>query len=288
VTTTGVILITGASTGIGRACALALDRHGYRVVAGVRSETAATALKNDGSERVVPIRLDVTDEAQIADSVRSVEGMLADDPFVGLINNAGIVVSGPLEFLEPADLRRQLEVNLVGHLAVTQAFMPLLRRFKGRIVFTGSLSGVFTTPLLGPYCMSKYALEALCDALRLELKPWGIEVILLQPGAIATPIWAKGSREWEQSSDAAPQRLRELYTPMIEDVQRLTRRIEHTAAPTDVVTKSLLRALAARRPKPRYTMGRSARTQHAIARLPTRWRDWLTARLVRSTGQRRT
>jgi NAD(P)-dependent dehydrogenase (short-subunit alcohol dehydrogenase family) len=286
VTTTGVILITGTSTGIGRSCALALDRHGYRVVAGVRNDDDAKALKDEGSERIVPIRLDVTDEAQIAESVRSVERVLADDPFVGLINNAGIVVSGPLEFLQPADLRRQLEVNLVGHLAVTQAFMPLLRRFKGRIVFTGSLSGVFTTPLLGPYCMSKYAMEALCDALRLELKPWGIKVILLQPGAIATPIWDKGIRKSEESFDVAPQQLRELYTPMIEDVQHLMRRIERSAAPTDVVAKSLLRAVSARRPKPRYTMGQSARAQHVIARLPTRLRDWLIARLLPTTARR--
>jgi NAD(P)-dependent dehydrogenase (short-subunit alcohol dehydrogenase family) len=255
-------------------------------VAGVRNDDDAMALKDEGSERIVPIRLDVTDEAQIAESVRSVERVLADDPFVGLINNAGIVVSGPLEFLQPADLRRQLEVNLVGHLAVTQAFMPLLRRFKGRIVFTGSLSGVFTTPLLGPYCMSKYAMEALCDALRLELKPWGIKVILLQPGAIATPIWDKGIRKSEESFDVAPQQLRELYTPMIEDVQHLMRRIERSAAPTDVVAKSLLRAVSARRPKPRYTMGQSARAQHVIARLPTRLRDWLIARLLPTTARR--
>jgi len=202
------ILITGASTGIGRASVFALLDAGYRVIACVRNRGAAEALRDrlqgDASDRLSTLELDVTDAGQIAAAVTAVEQLVGDDGLWGLFNNAGIAVGGPLEFVPIADLRWQLEVNVVGQVAVTQAFVPLLRRARGRILTTGSMAGYSTIPGLGPYSMSKHAVEAMSDALRRELRPWGIEVSLLEPGSISTEIWDKAPRDLHTSPCRAP------------------------------------------------------------------------------------
>ncbi len=194
-TSTQTILITGASTGIGRASTLALLAEGFRVFAAVRSPQAADELRGaasaDGASRLDTLELDVTNAEQIRSAVARVGASVGASGLWGLFNNAGISVSGPVEYVPVDSFRRQFEVNVIGQVAVTQACLPLLRKARGRILTTGSIAGFFATPALAPYSMSKYAIESFNDALRRELRPFGIEVSLLEPGAIATEIWRK-------------------------------------------------------------------------------------------------
>lgn len=182
------VVITGASTGIGKGCALALDKLGARVFAGVRKEADGAALQAEASERLTPVMLDVTDGDQIQAAVRLVQEGMGDAGVAGLINNAGIGVGGPLEFIDLDDLRWQMEVNVIGPMAMIRAFMPLIRQGKGRIVNISSIAGRSATPFMGPYSASKHALEALSDPLRVELRLWNIHVSLIEPGAVQTPI----------------------------------------------------------------------------------------------------
>lgn len=277
---TGGIVVTGASTGIGHACAVALAERGFRIFGGVRNDRAAADLERAGAGRILPIRLDVTSDEEIAAAVDLVAEDLAGAPLFGLFNNAGIVVGGPLEFVRPEDLRRQLDVNVLGQVAVTRAFLPMLRESRGRIVVTGSVSGIFTTPMLAPYCMSKHAMEAMADALRLELEPFGIRVSLLQPGAVATPIWEKSTRDTEAAMADAPEELEALYGSQLEEIRRLAALSEKGAAPVRVVVDAVVHAFTAKRPRPRYLMAGNARAQRLMAALPTSWRDALVRRLL--------
>src|SRR3972149_6942761 len=204
VQTRGAVVVTGASTGIGRACVQRLDTMGFRVFGGVRREVDGESLKSETSDRVTPILIDVTDSVSIASAAEVVAAAVGEAGLAGLVNNAGIPVPGPLEFLPLEDIRRQLEVNVIDQIAVTQAFLPLLRKGRGRIVNVGSIAGKFATPFLGPYTASKHAMEGLSDALRQELRPWGIHVALVEPGSIATPIWQKG----QANANEIEQRLR--------------------------------------------------------------------------------
>ncbi len=177
----GAVLITGASTGIGAACALHLDRLGFRVWAGVRRPSDGEALVGQASRQLTPIILDVTDSNSIAAALAGVGAGAGGDSLAGLVNNAGIVVAAPVEILPIAELRTQLEVNVIGLVAVTQAALPLLRLGRGRVVNIGSISGRMATPVIGAYAASKFAVEALTDALRVEVQPWGIDVALIEP-----------------------------------------------------------------------------------------------------------
>lgn len=274
-------LITGASTGIGAACALHLDGLGFRVLAGIRTPADGEALARRGSPRLTPIALDVTDGASIAAAVRAAADAVGEAGLQGLVNNAGIVVPGPLEILPIAELRRQLEVNVVGLVAVTQAFLPLLRRGRGRIVNMGSISGRMVTPLLAPYGASKFAVEALTDALRIELQPWNIAVAVIEPGAVATPIWDKGRAAAEALRHRAPPEGQQLYAEAAAAVEKAAARAARRAIPPDAVARAVARALTAPRPKTRYLVGRDARVQSVIARLPDRLRDRLLTRALR-------
>jgi NAD(P)-dependent dehydrogenase (short-subunit alcohol dehydrogenase family) len=194
-------LVTGASTGIGRATALRLDRAGHRVLATVRREEDGSALAGAASERLEPLRLDVTDRESIAATAERLDGG-GDSRLDGLVNNAGTAIAGPLELLPIDDFREQLEINLVGQVAVTQAMLPALRRARGRIVFVSSIGGRMAFPFNGPYHASKWAIEAVGESLRNELRPWGIEVSLVEPGSVATPIWAKGQARADEFLDS--------------------------------------------------------------------------------------
>ena len=185
------VVVTGASTGIGEACALRLDKLGFTVFAGVRKDSDAEKLKQKASPRLTPIFLDVTDPESIASAVKIVTQIVGDRGLFGLVNNAGISIPSPLELIPIAEFQQQMQVNVTGQLAVTQAFLGLLRLRKGRIVNMGSISGRSATPFLGAYNISKFALEGFTDVLRMELRPWGISVSIIEPGAIATPIWEK-------------------------------------------------------------------------------------------------
>src|SRR3954454_3243317 len=191
------VLVTGASTGIGRATALRLDGAGWQVFAGVRKEEDAASLRAEASERLSPLILDVTDAGQIAAAAEVIERE-ADGGLDGLVNNAGVAVPGPLETVPLEDLRHQLEVNLVAYVAVTQAMLPQIRRAEGRVVFLSSIGGRIAFPFGGPYHASKFATEAIGDVSRKKLRPWGLRVSLVEPGSIDTPIWERGQRKGEE------------------------------------------------------------------------------------------
>jgi NAD(P)-dependent dehydrogenase (short-subunit alcohol dehydrogenase family) len=279
------ILVTGASTGIGRAASIALLADGFEVFAAVRSDQAAAELRNlaptGTSGRLVTLELDVTNADQIRAAVTKIDAAVGDRGLWGLFNNAGITVNGPLETLAIDGLRRQLEVNVIGQVAVTQAFIPLLRRARGRILTTGSIAGFFTAPALGPYSMSKHAMEAFSDALRRELRPWGIEVSLLEPGAIATDIWSKGANEFDAVLRTPPPGLLEKYGGLVEALRTAAADSAARASPTDVVSRAVLHAFGAARPRTRYRIGTDSTSRKLLSRLPDRWVDALVARVFR-------
>lgn len=275
----GAVLVTGASTGIGRAIALRLDAAGMRVFAGVRREQDAAALR---SERpgITPLLLDVTDESALRAAARAVEAEVGDAGLAGLVNNAGISGGAPVEFMPLDEMRRILEVNVMGVVATTQAFMPLVRRARGRIVCIGSIGGRFAVPFLSAYSMSKSAVSALCDSLRGELRPWGIQVSLVEPGSIKTPIWDKGLNELDETMERWPAAALELYGDAIPRMRRVTEQTASRAIPPDRVARVVEHALTASRPRTRYVVGTDAHAQAMIRRLPDRMRDAMVARMI--------
>jgi NAD(P)-dependent dehydrogenase (short-subunit alcohol dehydrogenase family) len=267
------VLVTGATTGIGRACALRLDRMGFKVFAGMRRPEAGDELRALASKQLTPVTIDITGSESIADAAALVERSVGDRGLWGLVNNAGVVVAGPLEFLPIDEVRRQLEVNVIGHIAVTQAFLPLLHRARGRIVNIGSVSGRMAFPLLGPYCASKFALEAITDALRMELASAGIFVSMVEPGGIATPIWQKGLRRGNALNGQLPPEMNERYGTIIEWQRRRAQRSHARGLSPDVVARSVVHALTVRRPRRRYMMGRSTYMGEVARLLPAALRE---------------
>ncbi len=270
------IVITGASTGIGAACAWHLDRLGFAVYAGVRRIEDGEALKAQGSVRLQPILLDVTDAASIERARQQVAALVGSAGLAGLLNNAGIAVVGPLEAVPIADLRRQFEVNVIGQIAVTQAFLPLLRQGRGRIVNMGSIAGRGSMPMMGPYSASKFALEALTDALRLEVQQWGIQVSIVEPGAIATPIWEKSGAKAEALETVTSEALKALYAGVTAGVRARVAEAAARAISPDAVSGAVVHALTASSPKTRYLVGRDAKIRALMIKLlPDRWSDRL-------------
>lgn len=270
----GAVLVTGSSTGIGQACARYLDKLQFRVFAGVRRDADGEALRQKASDRLTPIHIDVTDGATIAAARAAVESAVGEAGLAGLVNNAGIVVPGPLEILPLEELRKQLEVNVVGQLAVTQAFLPLLRRGGGRVVQMGSISGRIATPFVGAYSVSKFALEAMTDALRMELLPWGIEVSIVEPGSIATPIWGK-SREYSgEIARRIPLEKRNLYRRAYDAMRAAAAKTGEAGIPAIEVAKAVADALTAPKPRTRYLVGKDAKMRALLAQfIPDRMRD---------------
>ena len=269
----GTVIVTGASTGIGRATALHLAALGFRVLAGVRREEDGVAL----GPSVEPMLLDITDDAQVANTAEAAH----DEGLTGLVNNAGIGVGGPLETLALDDLRRQLEVNLVGHVAMTQAALPLLRQTGGRIVNIGSVGGRMALPYLGPYSASKAAMRSLTDSLRMEVRQFGIRVALIEPGAIATEIWRKGGESVEELDRELDDEERRLYGGALAAMPKVLRRMASGAIPPERVAKVVEHALTAPRPRPRYLVGPDAHVQAALVRLGPRVTDRLIALAMR-------
>ncbi len=268
------VVITGASTGIGAACALHLDRLGFTVFAGVRKAEDGAMLQRQGASGVIPVLLDVTDEALIQKAQAFVSEKVGSDGLYGLINNAGIAVVGPLEAVPIPDLRRQLEINVIGQIAVTQAFLPLIRQARGRIVNMGSIAGRGAMPLMGPYAASKFALEAMTDALRLELQQWGIEVSIVEPGAIATPIWEKSGKDATDLETAMPMEMRSLYAAVVAAVRKVVGEAAQRAISADAVAQAVEHALTASRPKTRYLVGTDAKLRALMIKLlPDRLSD---------------
>ncbi len=276
------IVVTGASSGIGKACALQLDKLGFRVFAGVRREMDSDALRHEASAALTPILLDITDTASITSAVDIVTTAIGEIGLAGIINNAGIAVAGPLEFLPVSEIRKQLEVNVIGQIAVTQAFLPLLRQGQGRVINIGSLGGRIAMPFIGPYSAAKFAMEALTDALRMELRPWHIHVSIVEPGFIATPIWEKSKEVAGTIFDNLPRQADHMYGPIIPGVRETYSHAGRTGTPAEEVARVIIQALTAARPKTRYIVGRGARLGTSILeRLPDKLRDalitwWLT------------
>jgi NAD(P)-dependent dehydrogenase (short-subunit alcohol dehydrogenase family) len=263
-------LVTGASSGIGEACALRLARAGWRVLAGVRREGAAPA----GTEELL---LDVTVPGEIAAAPAGLDGLDA------LVNNAGIAISLPLEFVPLEELRRQLEVNVVGQVALTQALLPALRRARGRIVFVGSIAGRSALPFLGPYAASKHALEAVADSLRLELRPFGVPVTIVEPGTIRTPIWTRSAALADRLRERLPDALGELYGSRMAAFRRVALSRGAGGASADDVAAAVERALTAAGPPTRMLVGRDARLRAGIELLPDRLRDRVYERVLLGT-----
>ena len=260
------VLVTGATRGIGRATAAHLAAAGWDVLAGVRRREDGDAL---AAERITPLLLDVTDAEQVAALPANLPAGLD-----AVVNNAGVVVSGPMEGIPLDDLRRQLEVNVVGQVAVAQAVLPLLRASRGRIVFVSSLSGRVSTPMTGPYNASKFALEGLADAMRVELRPWGIRVVLVEPAQNDTDMWRTADGALNESVAALTPAHRALYARHIEGSRKMIPRSQKLATPAAGVAATIERALTARRPRARYVVGTGPRVQGILFQLtPTPLRD---------------
>ncbi|MEJ2290639.1 MAG: SDR family NAD(P)-dependent oxidoreductase [Deinococcales bacterium] len=328
------VLVTGASTGIGRAVATLLARRGFAVFAGVRQQEAAERLAGEGASAqrsspaggaqgsITPVRFDVTDREGIARAAAEIDERVGERGLHGVVNNAGMVVAGPLEFLPLEDLRLQLEVNVIGQIAVTQAMLPLLRRARqrqldgsrasgpgvadpkpaavgvrspqaggaaagasggadaavrgshGRVVFVGSISGLVASRLLGAYAASKFAIEALGDAFRLELAPWGMQVAIVEPGRVRTPIWDKTLGAGQARLARMPDEAAELYDATIRAVAQGVTDVESAGIAPDGVARAVLHALSAPRARTRYRVGFDAHVVALLTRLlPDRWLD---------------
>ncbi|MEO8261300.1 MAG: SDR family NAD(P)-dependent oxidoreductase [Pseudolysinimonas sp.] len=272
------VYVTGSSTGIGRAAALHLARAGWTVFAGVRRISDGESLVAENAGTVIPLIVDVTDTKAVAAAAAAIAAHVGTAGLDGLVNNAGIAAAAPLEFVPIDGFRHQLEVNVVGPLAVTQSVLPLLRTARGRIVNITSIGGLLAGGMLGPYHASKFALEAMTDTLRVELAPWGIEVVAIEPGQIATPIWATSGRTADKMLDGVTG-AEELYGASIAGARRMAASAAENGLDPIEVAKVIERALTARKPRTRYPVGTDAKIGAAvIAKLPDRTRDRLMLR----------
>jgi len=271
------ILISGASSGIGRAAAIHLARLGHNVWAGVRSAEATASLEKLNVRGLNPIQLDVVDASSVEACVHELKkraGVLH-----ALVNNAGLAVGGPVEAVSLADWRRQMDVNFFGLVHLTQQCLPLLRESKGRIVNVSSVSGKIGFPLMAPYCASKFAVEGFSDSLRRELRRHGVQVSLIEPAAIATPIWEKAQREGEQRIAEFSSDMESIYSHELAQMRQALPQIQQSAAPVEWVTRAIVQALTSARPRTRYPVGRHAGLLMALVRwLPDRWQDYLLKR----------
>jgi NAD(P)-dependent dehydrogenase (short-subunit alcohol dehydrogenase family) len=278
------VLISGASRGIGRATTLRLARAGWTVYATVRQAPDGEELVAEAAgHEVRTLQLDVTDDGQIAALAEALPTRLD-----GIVNNAGIVVSGPLETLSAAELREQFEVNVVGAVALTNAVLPRLRAARGRIVFVSSLSGRVSTPMTGAYNASKFAIEAIADAWRLELRSWGIKVALVEPAMTDTDLWRQAPETLEAEVAAMSPDHRDLYGEHLEGMRRTIPRIQKMAKPVDTVTAAIEQALTATRPKARYPVGVDVKVQAALVGMtPARVMDAVNGRLTGTPTEKR-
>lgn len=262
-TPTEAVLVTGASTGIGEAMVENLADNNIRVFAAVRDLSTVA-----DHPLVTPVRLDVTSAEEALAAAETVRAALGDTKLRGVVNNAGIAIGGPLEFVDLDEFRKQLEVNVIGQLAVTQAFLPLLREHgKARIVFTSSIGGRIAAPFIGPYAASKHALNGMAESMRRELKPWGIGVSVLAPATVATPIWDKAGDQIDEISGQLSPRAIELYGGTIESMRGMAKGARTGGIPASKVAEAAHHALFARRPKAEYIIGAEAKMMATASNL---------------------
>lgn len=263
------VLVTGAARGIGHTVVARLAAHGWDVLAGVRRAQDAPTVTQIDPARVTAVTLDITDAEHLAALPGALPARLD-----AVVANAGIVVGGPIEALPLGALRRQLEVNVVGQAGVVQATLPRLRESRGRIVFVSSLSGRVATPLTGAYNASKFALEGMADTLRLELAPWRVRIVLVEPAQTDTDLWRGAEGQLETDLGRLDPERRELYGRHIAGYRKMIPRSQRMAAPAEGVAETIERALSARRPRARYVVGRGPSVQARLASLtPTAVRD---------------
>jgi NAD(P)-dependent dehydrogenase (short-subunit alcohol dehydrogenase family) len=274
------VVITGSSSGIGRASALLLAQRGFQVFAGVRRPADGAALRSDGGEAIVPIMLDVTEADSIVSAGHEVTRQLAGAPLDGLVNVAGIGMSGPVEYVTPAELRGMFEVDVFGQIAVTQALLPLIRRARGRVVTISSVGAHIAMPFGGVLGAAKSALGSLMDSLRLELRPFGVRVVTIEPGAINTPAADKTLGNVEaRIAQLPPEGVRQ-YGTMLRAFTRRAYKMEAGGSSPEVVARAVLHALTAANPRPRYVVGKHARLLTTLARvLPDRELDLVRSRI---------
>jgi NAD(P)-dependent dehydrogenase (short-subunit alcohol dehydrogenase family) len=276
------IVITGTSSGIGKACALHLDKIGFKVYAGVRRQADGDNLKKDASEILTPIILDVTNDDSISAAVSIIKKETGGNVF-GLINNAGIGRGGALEATPVAEIRKLLGVNVIGLMAVTQAFIPMLRKSKGRIINIGSTSSLLAFPGASAYSASKFAVRAITDSLRLELKSFGMSVILVAPGAIESAIWEKGRAYKEEMRKTVKPEIAELYAPLRKFGDRLNDEVKKISA--DEVAKAVTQAFTSKKPKRYYIVGNDAKSAVKAAKFPKGLLDWIILKRIKKLGK---
>jgi NAD(P)-dependent dehydrogenase (short-subunit alcohol dehydrogenase family) len=265
------VLVTGAGRGIGLAITEHMSRRGWDVYATARSDSALSSLDHIPNVHAIP--LDITDRSAIATLPDRLPASLN-----GVVNNAGIIVNGPVEGLSLDDLTQQLDVNVISQIAVTQAVLPKIRDARGRVVFMSSVSGLITTPGTGAYNASKYAIESLADALRMELRPWRIPVSLIEPGPIRTDMWGDVLNDYDMMTKQLSEQHRELYASHLAGSRKLLGRMQKLAADPKRVTKAVDHALTSRRPKRRYLLDIASRAQKAIVAVtPTAINDAVLA-----------
>ena len=265
------VLVTGAARGIGKSIVEHLSSRGWDVIAGVRSEQDAEAVTGLSPQSISSVILDVTS----ADDIAALDEALPER-LDAIVNNAGIAVGGPMEAVSADEWRKQLEINVIGQLAVTQAAIPRLRKSGGRIVFISSVNGRLSMPLIGAYCASKFALEAAADALRMELRPWHIPVVIIEPAQTDTDMWRTADTMVEQTEAALTAEQRTLYAKHIAGMKKMILMSQKIAVPAEKVSAVVEEALTERRPRARYVVGLGNKLQVAlVTNLPTRARDRL-------------
>jgi len=269
----GAVLVTGASRGLGRSISMALNARGYRVFAGVRKPTDADSLRNASDGQISPIILDVTQMESVAAAFQVVSAEIGDTGLAGLVNNAGVLVFGPVEEVPIRVVEEQFRVNLFGVIGVTQRFLPLLRRARGRIVNMSSINGLISMPFFGIYSASKFALEAISDALRMELQPWGISVSIVEPGLAASNIRGTGVQQWTENLQLLSAEQRKLYEPLLEKSREIIASFERTAAGHEHVTRAVLDALTSEAPQTRSMVGPDVSQWGEMLKLPDIERD---------------
>jgi NAD(P)-dependent dehydrogenase (short-subunit alcohol dehydrogenase family) len=275
------VLVTGASTGIGRATALHLDKIGYRVFASVRRKEDGDELCKVASENLTPVLFDVTDEVAITKARNAIAEAVGDQGLWGLVNNAGISFRAPLEFVPLSECRRLYDINVFGLLAVTQAFLPLLRQSQGRIVNVGSITALMVTPFHGVYSSAKMAVKGITDALRLEVKPFDIEVSLMIYGGVQTALWDRVARSTTELTSQFPPEFHELYAVRQQKALDYFFARGRNGLLPEKAAEPIIHALTARNPKRTYYVGPDAKLYHLLANLLSdRLRDWLILRSI--------
>ena len=277
ITNEQAIVVTGASTGIGKATALHLDKLGFRVFAGVRKEADAQALGKEASSKLRPIFLDVTDGDSIAAAMDTVTNE-TDGVLYGLVNNAGLSLNGPLELVPTSDIKQLMDVNVLGLLEVTKAFLPLLRQSKGRIINISSGHGLLAVPDKSVYAASKFAVQAITDSLRVELCPFDVSVSSIVVGKVDTAVLGKIIADRDKMIEAAPAEVVKLYSPLIEFFNKEVK--ELPGIPAIEVGKVVAQALTTEKPKAQYLIGPGAKKMKNLARLPVGLRDWLMVKAI--------